>query len=512
MSDKVRVRFAPSPTGALHVGGVRTALFNYLLARKTGGEFLLRIEDTDQNRFVPGAEEYIIEALRWCGIEPDYGPHRIGPDAPYRQSERKAIYRQYAEQLLSSGHAYYAFDTEEEIEVMREKMKASGNKSPQYNSVSRDYMNNSLRLPADEVKKRLEAGMPYVVRIKMPRKEDIRFEDLIRGWVTVNTSTLDDKVLLKSDGMPTYHLANIVDDHLMKITHVIRGEEWLPSAPLHVFLYQAFGWERPHFAHLPLLLSPDGNGKLSKRDGDKYGFPIFPLVWNDPVSGQTASGYRESGYLPEAFINFLALLGWNPGNDEEILSLDQMAERFSLERVGKSGVKFDKKKSIWFNQTYLKMKTNEELLPFALQTIENEKISGPYARDHSYILRVIELLKERAEYLQDLILGGKYFFEEPNEYNPELSKKWDKSKNDFLIEIANILENYSKSGPWNHISIESTIKEHASSKEIPIGKVMPMLRLAVSGIGSGPVVFDIMEHLGVQRTIARIRRAVEVFS
>ncbi|MDQ3291300.1 MAG: glutamate--tRNA ligase, partial [Bacteroidota bacterium] len=334
MEREVRVRFAPSPTGPLHIGGVRTALYNYLFAKKMGGKMLLRIEDTDQNRFVPGAEDYIFESLAWCGIKLDESPLTGGPHAPYRQSERKPMYMQYAMQLIEAGHAYYAFDTAEELDAMRERLKAAKVTTPQYNAITRNTMKNSLTLPEDEVKRRLESGEPYVIRLKVPRKEEIRLKDLIRGWVVVHSSAIDDKVLMKSDGMPTYHLANIVDDHLMEITHVIRGEEWLPSAPLHVLLYRYLGWEStmPEFAHLPLLLKPDGNGKLSKRDGDKLGFPVFPLQWIDPFTGEKSSGYRESGYLPEAFINFLAFLGWNPGTQQELFTMDELAEAFTIDR------------------------------------------------------------------------------------------------------------------------------------------------------------------------------------
>lgn len=503
---KVRVRFAPSPTGALHVGGVRTALFNYLFAKKHGGDFLLRIEDTDQTRFVPGAEEYIIEALRWCGIEPDFGPHNPGADAPYRQSERIGMYRQYAEDLIEKGRAYFAFDTPEEIEEMRKRLEASGNKSPQYNAVTRDYMNNSLRLPADEVKKRIENGDPYVIRVKMPRKEEIRFEDRIRGWVNVNTSQLDDKVLLKSDGFPTYHLANIVDDHLMQITHVIRGEEWLPSAPLHAYLYESFGWERPEFAHLPLLLSPDGNGKLSKRDGDKYGFPIFPLQWKDPKEGTVSSGYRESGYLPEAFINFLALLGWNPGNDQEIFSLEELIPLFSLERVGKSGVKFDKKKSVWFNQVYIKKTPAVDFLPTVKAQLTAENLPIP---SDEYLIPVIEMLKERVEYLTDFVPMGRFFFETPNTYDPDFAKKWNPEYASFVALVGSRLTEVSESTP---ITIEHFIKGLATEQNIPIGKVMPMLRLSVSGVAFGPTVFDIMAQIGIQETVKRLSNAVQAFA
>jgi glutamyl-tRNA synthetase len=495
----VKVRFAPSPTGALHVGGVRTALFNYLFARNQGGEFILRVEDTDQNRFVPGAEDYIIEALQWCGIEPDFGPHRPGMDAPYRQSERKEMYKNFAIDLIERGMAYYAFDTTEQLEQMRLQLEAAGNKAAQYNAISRDYMHNSLRMPASEVQQRLDDGEPYVIRIKLPRKEDVRFEDIVRGWVTVNTSQMDDKVLLKSDGMPTYHLANVVDDHLMNITHVIRGEEWLPSAPLHVMLYQAFGWDRPAFAHLPLLLSPDGNGKLSKRDGDKYGFPIFPLQWTDPFTGAISSGYREAGYLPEAFVNFLALLGWNPGDNAEIMSLDELVSRFSLERVGKSGVKFDKVKSIWFNQHYIKEKAAEGLLPDVKQALAQAQI--PLAGD-DYILKTIPLLKERVEYLPDFATMGRYFYEVPSYNNLEpIAKKWTPEINDFLLKLQAALNSCEN---WEAATLESLTKELAQSLEIKIGTIMPVLRFAITGVGAGPGIFHVMEVLEKEFVLPRL--------
>ena len=359
----VRVRFAPSPTGPLHIGGVRTALYNYFFAKKNGGKMILRIEDTDQKRFVKGAEEYLIEALKWCGIELDESVVDGGDFGPYRQSERKEMYLPYAEQLIKNGFAYYAFDTSEELIVMRERMKAAGALSPQYNSVTRNTMQNSLSLSDTEVKKRMQSGDPYVIRVKIPRNEEVKLYDNIRGWVVVNTNNIDDKVIFKSDGMPTYHLANVVDDYKMKITHVIRGEEWLPSAPLHVLLYRYLGWEKdmPEFAHLPLILKPDGNGKLSKRDGDRLGFPVFPTQWTNPATGDVSSGYRESGYFPEAFINMLAFLGWNPGNSKELFSMDELCESFALERVGKSGAKFDFDKTRWFNQQYLRAKSKDEL-------------------------------------------------------------------------------------------------------------------------------------------------------
>ena len=384
---RVRVRFAPSPTGPLHIGGVRTALYNYLFAKKHGGDFLLRIEDTDQSRFVAGAENYIVDALNWCGIHVDEGVSAGGTKGPYKQSERKAIYRQYADQLIESKHAYYAFDTPEELTEMRERMKSAGMASPQYNAVTRNSMKNALTLPAEEVKARLDRGDKYVIRIKMPRNEDVKFEDLIRGWVSVNTNNLDDKVLFKSDGMPTYHLANVVDDYLMNISHVIRGEEWLPSAPLHVLLYRSLGWESvmPKFAHLPLILKPDGNGKLSKRDGDRLGFPVFPTNWTNPETGEESSGYRERGYYPEAFNNMLAFLGWNPGTTQELFTMQELIEAFSLNRVGRAGAKFDFDKTKWFNQQYLRNQTSEDLAKQLSPLLKK----GGFDAENDYIGRVV---------------------------------------------------------------------------------------------------------------------------
>ncbi|HNA31694.1 MAG TPA: glutamate--tRNA ligase, partial [Flavobacteriales bacterium] len=390
----VRVRFAPSPTGPLHMGGVRTALYNYLFARKHGGQFLLRVEDTDQTRYVPGAEDYIKESLAWCGLVPDESPWAGGPDGPYRQSDRKHLYKAYADELIAKDKAYYAFDTPEELDAMRERLQAAGVAAPAYNAVTREHMKNSITLGADEVKERIARGDAYVIRLKVPRHVEVRFEDIIRGWVTVHSANIDDKVLFKSDGMPTYHLANIVDDHLMRITHVIRGEEWLPSAPLHVLIYEAFGWERPAFAHLPLILKPDGNGKLSKRDGDRLGFPVFALDWTDPVTNEKSSGYRERGYYPEAFINMLALLGWNPGTDQEIMSVDELVRLFDLDRVHKGGARFDPEKTKWFNQQYLRMRPDAELGAQLLELLREQGIGTTLDR----AIRAAALLKERATF------------------------------------------------------------------------------------------------------------------
>lgn len=506
---RVRVRFAPSPTGPLHMGGVRTALYNYLFAKKHGGDFILRIEDTDQTRFVPGAEAYIIESLKWCGIEPNEGVgFGNGPHAPYRQSERKAIYRQYAEQLVASGNAYYAFDTTEELEEMRKRLESAGAKSPSYNAITRQNMKNSLTLPEDEVKRRLENGEPYVIRMKIPRNEEIRFEDIIRGWVVVNTSEMDDKVLFKSDGMPTYHLANVVDDYLMQISHVIRGEEWLPSAPLHVLLYRSLGWEHvmPKFAHLPLLLKPDGNGKLSKRDGDRLGFPVFPLEWHDPNSKEISTGYREKGYFPEAFINMLALLGWNPGNNQEIMSLDEMIALFSLERVSKSGAKFDPEKTKWFNQQYLRKRSPEELALLWMPELEAKGVK----KDTKYIIEVCRLLQEKAHFVNEFWSLGSYFFEAPTTYDHDVIKKrWNEKSAPFLKSLAEAL---SKLDGFSANEVETTFKTTCENHGIKTGEVMQLLRVCISGVGGGPAIFELMALLGKEEIINRINKAVSVLS
>ncbi|TVR39330.1 MAG: glutamate--tRNA ligase [Cryomorphaceae bacterium] len=503
MTEKpVRVRFAPSPTGPLHMGGVRTALYNYLFAKKHGGTFLLRIEDTDQTRFVPGAEEYIIESLKWCGIVPDEGQSFGGNDGPYRQSERKNLYRQYADQLIESGHAYYAFDTPEELDAVRERAKRAGVASWQYSNITRSSMKNSLTLSEDEVKARLDAGDSYVIRIKMPRNEEIRVQDIIRGWVVVNSNQLDDKVLYKSDGMPTYHLANIVDDHLMNISHVIRGEEWLPSAPLHVLLYQHLGWEAPEFAHLPLLLKPDGNGKLSKRDGDRLGFPVFPLEWTDPVSGDKSSGYRENGYFPEAFINMLALLGWNPGNNQEFFTLDELVEAFSLERVGKSGSKFDPDKARWFNQHYLRLQSDESLARSLMPHIKDHGIEA----DLSYVVRVVALLKERAVFVVDM-LEGLYLFQRPSKYDEgTLKKKW---KEDTPAVLRELKERFAAVESFNAAGAEEVFKALLEQKGLGFGAVMPNLRVLITGQGMGPSLFDVCELLGREEVLARMESGLQ---
>lgn len=508
MDRKVRVRFAPSPTGPLHMGGVRTALYNYLFAKKNNGDFLLRIEDTDQTRFVPGAEQYIIEALEWCGMKFDEGVHVGGPHAPYRQSERKEMYKQYAMQLIDAGHAYYAFDTTEELEEMRERLKASNVASPQYNYITRESMKNSLSLPHDEVERRLAAGDPYVVRIKIPRKEEIRVTDMIRGNVLVHSSQMDDKVLFKSDGMPTYHLANVVDDYLMKITHVIRGEEWLPSAPLHVLLYRYLGWEEvmPQFAHLPLLLKPDGNGKLSKRDGDRLGFPVFPLEWKDPFSGEISSGYREKGYFPEAFINMLALLGWNPGTNQEIFSMPELIDAFTVERISKSGAKFDANKTKWFNQQYLRAKDNKELASIFMLELNVKGVDTNLA----YVENVCALVKEKAQFITEFWSLAFYFFEEPTEFDAEvIKKKWKDNVPEFLTALTNAI---AALDDFSHTSIENKFKEVAEQIGISPGSVMQIFRVAISGVAAGPAIFEMISLIGKEKVVARLNRAIKHFN
>ncbi len=506
MNDKkVRVRFAPSPTGPLHMGGVRTALFNYLFARKHNGDFLLRIEDTDQTRYVPGAEDYIAESLKWCGIQIDEGATVGGDYGPYRQSERKSMYREYADQLIASGNAYYAFDTPEELDAIRTQHEEE-KKTFTYNSETRGSLNNSLALSADEVLNKIEAGDAYVVRFKMPVGEELHLEDEIRGHVVFNTSALDDKVLFKSDGMPTYHLANVVDDYLMKISHVIRGEEWLPSMPLHVLLYRSFGWEdvMPKFAHLPLILKPVGKGKLSKRDGDKLGFPVFPLEWMDPKTNEISSGYREGGYFPEAFVNMLAFLGWNPGTEQEIFSMEELSQAFSLERVGKSGSKFDPEKTKWFNRQYLMTKSDEEIgILFAEQILKAKGI----AADQDTVNRVCGMVKDRVDFVSELWAHVNYFFEAPTEFDAKTVKKgWKEDTADLMTELKGILEGIED---FSSANSEEVVKEWITAKEIGFGKVMNPFRLAMVGAGKGPHMFDIIEILGKKETIARLDYAME---
>ena len=503
--SEVRVRFAPSPTGPLHIGGVRTALYNYLFAKNKGGKMILRIEDTDQARFVEGAEQYIIESLKWCGIEFDESVVAGGDFGPYKQSERKELYLPYAEQLVKDGFAYYAFDTTEELTAMRERMKAAGVPSPQYNAVTRTTMQNSLVLSEDEVKIRMDAGETYVIRIKMPRNEEVKLNDIIRGWVVVNTNNMDDKVIFKSDGMPTYHLANIVDDYMMKISHVIRGEEWLPSAPLHVLLYRYLGWEdaMPQFAHLPLILKPDGNGKLSKRDGDRLGFPVFPTEWTNPETKEISSGYRESGYISEAFINMLSFLGWNPGTTQEIFSMEGLIEAFSLERVGKAGAKFDFDKTRWFNQQYLRSKSKEELAQ-DLQIILKE--NGVEAEDN-FVETVCQQLKERATFVKDMWEEGKYYFSAPTSYDEKtIRKKWKEDTPKYVSELKDKLSVLSDFSSEN---IEVEFKNYLEENELGMGKLLPAFRVCLTGLGMGPSLFDIASLLGKEETIKRMETALE---
>ena len=503
MNKEVRVRFAPSPTGPLHMGGVRTALFNYLFARKNGGKFLLRIEDTDQTRFVPGAEDYIVEALNWCGITIDEGVTVGGEYGPYKQSERKPMYKQYAEQLIAAGHAYYAFDSAEELDA--ERTKCEENKTTFiYNCSTRANLKNSLVLSEEETQALLDAGAPYVVRFKMPEGEVLALKDIIRGDVSFQTSLLDDKVLYKSDGMPTYHLANVVDDYLMKISHVIRGEEWLPSMPLHVLLYKTLGWEAdmPEFAHLPLILKPVGKGKLSKRDGDKLGFPVFPLEWKDPKSGDVSTGYREDGYFSEAFINMLALLGWNPGTEQELFSLDELSQIFSLERVGKSGSKFDPEKTKWFNHQYLIKKSDEEVANLFKEILSAKGVSF----DGIDVARICGMVKERVQFIPELWEQTNFFFEAPIEYDAKTAKKnWKEGTAELMAELLEVLKGIEEFSSENS---EPIVKEWITSKEIGFGKVMNPFRLAIVGAGKGPHMFDIIEMIGKEETIKRIEKAI----
>lgn len=502
MSEKkVRVRFAPSPTGPLHIGGVRTALYNYLFARQHNGDMVFRIEDTDSNRFVPGAEEYIIESFKWLGIKFDEGVSFGGKYGPYRQSERRDIYKKYVNVLLENGKAYIAFDTPQELEAKRNEIK-----NFQYDATTRMSMRNSLSMPKEEVDKLINEGTQYVVRFKIEPNEDIHVNDIIRGDVVINSSILDDKVLYKSaDELPTYHLANIVDDHLMEISHVIRGEEWLPSAPLHVLLYRAFGWEdtMPQFAHLPLLLKPDGNGKLSKRDGDRLGFPVFPLEWHDPKSGEISSGYREAGYLPEAVINFLALLGWNPGNDQEIMSMDELIKLFDLHRCSKAGAKFDFEKCKWFNHQYIQLKDNKEL---AEQMLIQMKAEGVDANIET-VAKVVGMMKSRVSFVKELWDTCRFFFVAPTEYDEKTRKKrWKEESPKQMAELADVIAGIDDFSIENQ---EKVVMKWIEDKGYNTGVIMNAFRLAIVGEGKGPHMFDITEVIGKEETIARLKRAIE---
>jgi len=498
---KVRVRFAPSPTGALHIGGVRTALYNYLFARQHGGEMIFRIEDTDSHRFVPGAEEYIIEAFQWLGIKFDEGVSFGGNYGPYRQSERREIYKKYVKILLDNEKAYIAFDTPEELDAKRAEVQ-----NFQYDASTRISMRNSLTLSAEEVKDLIDSGKQYVVRMKIEPNEDIHIQDIIRGEVIINSSILDDKVLYKSaDELPTYHLANIVDDHLMEISHVIRGEEWLPSAPLHVLLYRAFGWEdtMPKFAHLPLLLKPDGNGKLSKRDGDRLGFPVFPLQWNDPKSGEISSGYRESGYLPDAVINFLALLGWNPGNDQEIMSMEELIKLFDLHRCSKAGAKFDYEKGKWFNHQYIQLKSNEEIATLFLPYLKEQGVETSFEK----VVTVVGLMKERVSFVKDLWDQCRFFFVAPTEYDEKtVKKRW---KEDSPVQMAELMHVIEAIDDFSIENQEKIVMDWIASKEYHLGNIMNAFRLTLVGEGKGPHMFDISAVLGKEETIARMQRAID---
>ena len=503
MSDrKVRVRFAPSPTGALHIGGVRTALYNYLFARQHGGDLVFRIEDTDSNRFVPGAEEYIIESFRWLGIKFDEGVSFGGEHGPYRQSERRSIYKKYVDQLLDADKAYIAFDTPEQLEAKRAEIQ-----NFQYDARTRGEMTNSLTLPKEEVERRIADGEQYVVRFKVEPGIDVHIDDMIRGHVVIKSDILDDKVLYKSaDELPTYHLANIVDDHLMEITHVIRGEEWLPSAPLHVLLYRAFGWEdtMPTFAHLPLLLKPEGKGKLSKRDGDRLGFPVFPLEWHDPKTGDVSSGYRESGYFPEAVVNFLALLGWNPGTEQELFTLDELVQAFDIHKCSKAGARFDYQKGIWFNHEYMLKKSNEEVANLFAPIVANNGVDETMER----ITQVVAMMKDRVNFVKELWPLCSFFFIAPTEYDEKtVKKRWKADSAKVMSELADVLEaidDFSVEGQ------EPVVMKWVEEKGYKLGDVMNAFRLTLVGIGKGPGMFDISAFLGKEETLKRIRKAIEV--
>ena len=499
---RVRVRFAPSPTGPLHIGGVRTALFNYLFARQHGGDFVFRIEDTDSHRFVPGAEEYIIESFKWLGIKFDEGVSFGGDHGPYRQSERRDIYKKYVDQLLADGKAYYAFDTPEELDAKRAEIQ-----NFQYDARTRMQMRNSLSLPEAEWRQMIADGEQYVVRFLITPGVEVHVNDMIRGDVVIKSDILDDKVLYKSaDELPTYHLANIVDDHLMEISHVIRGEEWLPSAPLHVLLYRAFGWEdtMPRFAHLPLLLKPEGKGKLSKRDGDRLGFPVFPLEWHDPKTGEVSSGYRESGYFPEAVVNFLALLGWNPGTEQELFSLEELVEAFDISKCSKSGAKFDYQKGIWFNHEYILRKSNEEIADLFAPIVANNGVDESMER----IRTVVSLMKDRVSFVRELWDLCSFFFLPPTEYDEKtVRKRWKEYSAQQMTELAEVLEgidDFSIEGQ------EPVVMKWVEDKGYKLGDIMNAFRLALVGIGKGPGMFDISAFLGKEETLRRLRRAVEV--
>lgn len=506
ITKKVRVRFAPSPTGGLHLGGVRTVLFNYLFARKHGGDFILRIEDTDQSRYVEGAEKYILDCLAWCGLNPDEGPLNGGPFAPYRQSKRKENYRKYAEQLIENGYAYYAFDTPAELEEQRQKFP-----NFRYGHENRDSLNNSLNLSNEVTQSLINQGTPHVIRIKVPVDETIHFYDMIRGDVSFETNLVDDKVLLKADGMPTYHLAVVVDDYLMKISHAFRGEEWLPSAPIHILLWEYLGWkaDMPNWVHLPLILKPDGNGKLSKRDGDRLGFPVYAMNWKDPKSGDITRGFREMGYLPEAFVNMLALLGWNDGTEQEIFSIDELIEKFSIERVSKAGAKFDFEKAKWFNHEYIK---KAQVSGIRHQVLEILKAKDIHIQDNAYFDKVLETVKERMIFLQDFWEQASFFFEQPAVYDLNAVKpKWSDAKTDFFNQLIKRYNSQSSLEGWESVQLESEFKSLAEEMSTKPGELMLPFRIMLVGGKFGPGVFDIAVLLGKDETIERIQKALAAF-
>ncbi|MCH7514140.1 MAG: glutamate--tRNA ligase [Bacteroidetes bacterium] len=506
MNKHVRVRFAPSPTGPLHIGGLRTALYNFLFAKKHNGTFVLRIEDTDRSRYVPGAEEYIINSLEWCGLIPDESPGRGGDFGPYRQSERKERYAGFARELVENGHAYYAFDTPEELEEARKRLHNDKGIPFQYNVFTRPQMKNSLTMSDEETTTLLASQAPFVVRLKVPENEKVELHDLIRGIVTVRTEEIDDKILMKSDGMPTYHMANVVDDHLMQITHVIRGEEWLPSTPLHVLIYRYLGWENtmPEFAHLPLLLKPEGKGKLSKRDGLKHGYPVFPLEWDDPQSGETLTGFKESGYLPDAFINFLALLGWNPGTEQEIFSLEELSQAFSIDRIGKGGAKFDINKAKWFNQQYLKIKSTHELAGYLNASLTREGVEFPGDKAG----QVADIMRDRITFPDDIWLKGQFFLKQPAEYNEKVVReKWTRENVQVLSDYAGAL---TKLETVSEEKAKGTLEVVLELNKVAIGKVMQALRVALTGEGGGPDLMRIISILGPSECSNRLRTAIEI--
>lgn len=504
---KIRVRFAPSPTGGLHLGGIRTALYNYLFAKKHKGDFVLRIEDTDQNRYVEGSEQYIMDCLTWCDIQPDEGPHQEGEYGPYRQSERKGLYKKYAEELVKKGHAYYAFDTPEEIEALREKLKSEGKSNLQYGYHVRNEMRNSLSLPAEETEALLKINFPHVIRIKIEPNEFVAFKDMIRGNIEMDTNSIDDKVLLKADGMPTYHLAVVVDDYLMKITHAFRGEEWLPSAPVHVLLWKYLGWETHmcQWAHLPLILKPDGNGKLSKRDGERLGFPVFALQWKDPTTGDILKGFKELGFLPEAFINMLAVLGWNDGTEQEIFSMVELIEKFSIDRIHSNGAKFDFDKAKWFNHEWIKT------FPVTSYQAQVKKIlndSGIDDIDDNKLAKVLALVKDRCTLLTDFVQQSSFFFKSPEKIDVAVVKsKWDEKKNLFFIEL---IRNYQLLNIWQHDNLEKDFKEIAAANQLKPGDILSSFRIMLVGGKYGPGVFDIASVLGKEETIQRITYALKL--